>query len=569
MHCVPLLWAEESLAVPGLSYRNRPPGVWKKGFHANTYKASENQLDCARCHGEHNGCRSHITRLDRASFDHAALTGFSLQGKHSSLMCENCHKAELVGVQAGEIKMKDLNRSFLGLPTACAVCHKDVHNGELGANCTGCHTQEAWKPAPGFDHRRTSYPLTGKHASVECTDRAAAGQSLVNFRGLRFASCDNCHLDPHRGAFQNASGWKALKTDVSFDHGRTRFPLTGAHAGLDCFKCHPSTDFSQKIPHEACGDCHKDIHGGQFSNRRGGSDCAACHNDRVFKPSLFTRDEHQKSRFPLEGKHAAVDCTSCHKPAGPDTKWVLDTQPCQGCHSDPHQGAFASEPYSNRCEACHTQSQFHPSTFSLSRHQETKFALTGAHVALACADCHKPSTNAASAADRTYHFADTGCTACHLDPHQIPAGRQLTCEGCHNTQQWKAVRLFDHNQTRFKLEGAHANVACIGCHRPECAGAASGKIRTISLAALPTVCHERHEDVHAGQFLQPGDEKDCTFCHTLTTWSSGIFDHDRTAFPLDGAHREVKTMFHLYMQIVPKVRHNPRASVWDRKIANG
>lgn len=517
----------------------------KQGYHATAYKASEPQLDCARCHAEHNGRRFQLTKFDRTSFDHATLTGFALQGKHAIQKCESCHNAGLVRVRSDEIKMKDLNRTFFGLATDCAVCHKDAHNSQLSATCTKCHTQEAWKPASAFSHNNTSYPLTGKHQNVGCVNCHRAGASGPIYIGLRYSSCDTCHTDPHKGAFQNAafqgtcqichitSDWKAVKSDAGFSHERTKFPLLGAHAQVGCLKCHQNSDFSKIIAHALCADCHKDVHAGQFVNRAAGGDCSACHSDQTFKPSLFTRDRHQQTKFPLEGKHVAVECANCHKSQGPDTKYSLGISTCQGCHQDPHGAQFASEPHGNKCESCHTQSAFHPSTYTIARHQGSAFALTGAHAAVLCADCHKPLSTRSVVAERQYHFATQNCTNCHQDPHQT----RQTCDTCHSTAQWKVLRAFDHTRTKFSLEGAHKNVTCIGCHRP--LPNTSANLRTVNLSSTPTQCHECHEDIHAGQFMQAGEEKECTLCHTITTWSSRSFDHDQTSFPLDGAHDQV------------------------------
>ena len=45
--------------------------------------------------------------------------------------------------------------------------------------------EQAWKPAPGFDHAKTAWPLTGRHAAVGCerchaTRRPDAVDAAVN-----------------------------------------------------------------------------------------------------------------------------------------------------------------------------------------------------------------------------------------------------------------------------------------------------------------------------------------------------------------------------------------------------
>jgi hypothetical protein len=523
----------------------------KHGYHARAYNVSRGQTDCVRCHAEHNGKQFQITKLNRTGFDHAGLTDFPLLGKHKTLACETCHGPKLLPAAArSEIKLKDPNKSFLGLGTECTACHMDAHAGQLGAECQRCHSQEVWKPAAAFDHNRTLYPLTGRHQSVDCQKchAPAQGQTAARYKGLTFSGCQNCHMDPHHGAFQEATfrgnceschstvGWKMLRTDSGFDHQKTKFPLNGKHAELDCFKCHKNSDFHQPVAHERCSDCHEDIHHGEFRERAAGSDCSACHTERSFKPSLFTRETHQKSVFPLQGKHAPLDCAKCHLPTGKDAHYKLGTLTCVECHKDPHAGQFGSAPNLNRCEACHTQNTFKPSTFSLARHAQTKFALTGAHVAVLCQECHQSISGADSVAARRYHFSDLTCTACHLDPHHT----QQSCETCHNTRQWKEVRPFDHGTTQFPLEGAHQTATCIGCHRP-LPVAANAKVRpTADFFRTPRQCFECHEDIHGGQFMSSGSEKDCSSCHSITKWNAGSFDHSKTSFPLDGAHDKVR-----------------------------
>ncbi len=521
------------------------------GFHARNYKASDNQLDCSRCHLEHNGRAFQITKFDRSGFDHAASTGFALQGKHATLSCETCHNAAHVRVRTAEIKVADHTHTYLGLPTECAACHlDDPHQGQLGAQCSTCHTQDAWKPAQGFDHNTASFRLTGKHQSVSCSGchKPAPGETTPQFRGLRYSSCDNCHMDPHKGAFQNAafqgdcqschltSDWKAVRSDAGFNHGQTKFPLLGKHAEVTCFKCHKDSNFSVPVAHELCRDCHEDIHKGQFDGRAAGSDCSNCHNEQGFQPSLFSLEQHQQSRFLLEGKHASLECAQCHKPAGPDARYALGTTTCQSCHEDPHAGEFSAEPYNNRCETCHTQAAFHPSKFTLSEHQSSRFVLTGAHLATVCVDCHRPVTDSASVAARQYHFQALNCSACHMDPHHT----QETCETCHNTDAWKQVRAFDHSRTSFVLDGAHKQATCLGCHRPNEPASLSNPTPTADFSRTPKLCHECHEDIHGGQFMQPGEEKECASCHAISTWGAASFDHDKTRFPLDGAHEKVR-----------------------------
>jgi hypothetical protein len=169
----------------------------------------------------------------------------------------------------------------------------------------------------------------------------------------------------------------------------------------------------------------------------------------------------------------------------------------------------------------------------LVRHRESRFTLSGAHVATACIDCHKPFP---SQVGHRYLFTDTTCTACHSDPHGSGPGK-TSCETCHVVQSWKTLARFDHDSTRFPLRGAHQTAACLKCHKTGEASAQSP--RRVVFKETPGNCSGCHEDIHAGQFLDRPGGSDCATCHGVTNWRPSLFDHGRTEFPLDGGHRGV------------------------------
>jgi hypothetical protein len=215
------------------------------------------------------------------------------------------------------------------------------------------------------------------------------------------------------------------------------------------------------------------------------------------------------------------------------------------CHRDPHGGQFANAPFGNRCEECHTVDSFQPSTFSLSRHQTASFALSGAHVAVACLDCHHKE-GAPAGADLQFHFASALCEDCHHDPHggdypenmksQMQKGRGV-CERCHGLRSWRQLKTFDHSTTGFPLAGEHASLACTDCHRLRDAEAG---IRQIPFQSAPKRCAGCHEDIHAGQFQRGGEMAACSDCHTAARWAAATFDHNKgTSFSLKGAHADV------------------------------
>ena len=533
------------------------------GFHSRAYKQAATQADCSRCHMEHNGQRFALTRLDRARFDHLAETGFALAGKHRGQACEACHNAKRIPPAArAEIKVKDPNRSFLGLNRDCAACHEDRHGGQLGSDCTHCHTEDAWKPAPGFDHSRTPFPLTGLHQAVACQKchGPKAGEDKPRYKGLVAGTCQGCHEDPHHGGFldagfsgtcdscHNTNGWKNARPAKGFNHSATKFPLTGKHAERPCADCHKSDDFRRPIAYERCGDCHQDPHAGQFAGRVAGSDCAACHFDSGFKPARFDRTMHEWSAFPLEGKHAALGCPKCHQPEGRSAVYRTGKLVCSACHADQHAGEFAAAPYFDRCEQCHTQAGFELVVFSVEHHEAARFPLTGRHALVPCSDCHKPLAAAANlavpaekialpAVPRQHRFTDLTCNTCHQDPHQT----RLACEECHTTQQWRGVKPFDHEMTGFRLEGAHQNVKCVDCH-PPAPRVPAPPASAPGFSDARKQCGECHgaKDGHGGQFTSEARAEDCAACHVAVRWETVTFDHERALFTLDVAHRRVE-----------------------------
>ncbi len=526
-----------------------------RGYHAQVVKRKAGDSDCVRCHTDHYGREFSIVKQNEfipERFNHKEA-GYLLEGAHAKLTCQKCHNAKLIApAERAVIKVRDGNRTYLGLGTRCISCHADFHKGQLGADCARCHSQTTWKEtSKEFDHGQTKYPLTGMHERVQCAKCHPKDEAGAVKYKVPFAQCSDCHKDPHRGAFESSAGcdschtvagWKQILTTSSrFDHDRTKFPLKGKHAPLRCFECHKNSNFKQPVAHALCMDCHKDKHGGQFATRPDKGECGPCHNEVAYKPSLYTVRDHERSRYPLEGRHATVECGKCHLPAGESTKYKLAFNACTSCHQDVHLRQFAGPPHENRCEDCHTVREFRPSTYSIGRHRkESRFALTGAHSATSCNGCHKPETGQPASA-ALYHFQSLDCTGCHNDPHRgqlaavMAKTEVLTCESCHNTRSWKGTGPFDHSRTSFELSGAHRVVVCTECHRPQISVVS---VRDIVFKGAPKECEKCHQDVHAKQFEVRGSTA-CGGCHSSVVWKPATFDHEETAFPLTGLHRAV------------------------------
>ena len=457
------------------------------GFHG-----SQDLTDCTICHVEHQGRDYELVWWDGGidAFDHAK-TGYTLTGAHTKLKCRQCHTAAFIQDSTALLTAgKDLARTFLGLDTTCTSCHFDEHRGQLAQTCTNCHTTTQWKPAPGFDHDKTEFRLVGKHQSTPCAKCHATvmtgdmrDTSYVQFGGPKRERCIDCHEDVHKDRLgklcQNChtpDSWKTTKSK-DFDHSKTRYPLEGKHATVGCEKCHPAGRAVTNTPFAKCTDCHRDYHKGEFADRAKKGACEACHTVNGFTPSLFSFADHDQTRYPLRGAHAAVICASCHseKTSSGKTRaprFAMGAKICEQCHRDIHDGTEGKAEVGSVCIHCHIEDLWTTVSFN---HAATKFPLTGKHVDVECLKCHRPDS---TATPRTIRFATKNhlCSDCHKDIHRgqfvayapdsVTVVGPLACDQCHTTNQWKAD-LFVHNRdARWQLDGAHSRVACNSCHHP-------------------------------------------------------------------------------------------------------
>jgi len=275
--------------------------------------------------------------------------------------------------------------------------------------------------------------------------------------------------------------------------------------------------------------------------RPDGGRCESCHTADGWIPSTFSVADHAKTGFPLVFPHAKVKCASCHIPAGQATQYEVRFTLCVDCHEDEHKGQFAAAPWLNHCERCHNGATFGSTSYTLAMHQKSDFPLTGGHEAVACDECHKTP---ASLKVTLYHFKQLICTSCHEDIHtgefadRMRAtnrlGKPSGCEACHSTMGWSDLTKFDHAQTCFPLVGSHRAVPCADCHKPPNMGLT---LKYVRFSSASTACSECHENPHDEQFgARTGD---CGSCHNSNKWKPSLFDHEKTAFSLKGAHEDV------------------------------
>ncbi len=435
-----------------------------RGYHVSKDIRGKN---CIICHSEHHGRKFKMIRFDKDNFNHS-LTGYDLLGTHKKLACEKCHKVEFIA----DNELKKRKDTFLGLNTGCLNCHTDYHQKTLPSDCKQCHDFQKFKPATKFNHANTKFPLKGKHAETECSKCHKTitknGVEFREFAGIAFASCTNCHKDAHNNKFgpscikcHNEQSFHVIKSLSSFDHDKTNFKLENKHRSVDCKKCH-KTKFTDHLSHNRCTDCHADYHKGQFKEQGLASDCSDCHSTTGFDSFTFSIEQHNKTGFKLEGAHLATPCFVCHK-KGDNWDFSHKGNACTQCHDNIHL-TFMDEKYfpEGDCKKCHSVNTWTAITFD---HSKTGFELLGKHRDQSCHACHFKTLPNGTTTQR-FAVLHGKCTECHKDEHykQFEVNGVTDCTKCHGFSDWNAGK-FDHNNTRFPLDGKHKNVACSGCHK--------------------------------------------------------------------------------------------------------
>jgi hypothetical protein len=235
---------------------------------------------CAACHT--------ADGWKKVTFAHER-TGFPLLDRHKEVACAACHEGG------------DFSRP---IARNCAACHRDVHAGRMGQRCDRCHQPTSFKEA-AFDvaaHRRTGFPLTGRHASLPC---------------------EECHGN---------------RRDRSF-----------ARPIVDCFGCHQSDYEKTALDPQALNHITAGFP----------TDCRSCHGPWRFYPGKFAA--HDACFAINSGPHAGISCRKCHTTsiptyvAGQPMTCTATPAPdcisCHSCASHPTVAGFqCSDP---RCYECH------------------------------------------------------------------------------------------------------------------------------------------------------------------------------------------------------------------------
>jgi len=528
--------------------------------------------DCSQCHS--------TADWRTTTIDHN-LTAFPLRGRHRSVACVACHTTELgfsnlpltcngchdySQASSWDHQVRDypqncdrchsefgwtpITWNHEGVTSGCSECHtydytqtQDPNHvaSNFGTSCEVCHSVGAWSPA-AYNHDLTGFPLTGAHQSLSCESCHVDNQ----FTGIS-ADCasSGCHLTTYN---QTTSPNHTLK----------------GYPPEDCALCHNTVSFSPSIfqhgsTQEVCATCHMD----EYNNTQApdhaangySTNCEVCHGTAAWTPSTV---DHDQTGFPLVGRHASVDCASCHvnnvfagtptdcaasgchlsvwanttDPNHEDRGWSADlceqchspvgwtpsiwshegvTQGCENCHAQDVPSAASSAPdhsqFPPNCEMCHNAGAWLPSHFDHSD-QLTGFALIGQH----------------------YDPEGQNCSQCHVNNQWT--GIPNTCEasGCH-AENYSNTQNPDHSTRVWPAD------QCEDCHTPE------GWTPSIWVhAGVTSGCGPCHQaDFNATTdppHVSNNFPQTCETCHNVSAWTPAEFDHSaaQTGFALTGAH---------------------------------
>ena len=421
---------------------------------------------------------------------------------------------------------------LLGTVRAQVADVRHSPHGSLAIPCQNCHTANGWRPiraVPEFDHNQTRYPLRGMHAAVACTQCHV--KMVFSNVGQR---CQDCHADIHKRQLganceqcHTVRGWTVAIKDVQ-EHNN-RFPLTGAHAAVDCDACHKGGANSKfQTMSTACFSCHQsDFQNTSNPNHvtaKFSTTCEGCHTTDNWLNAKF---DHSMTGFLLTGGHADPprQCVDCHV----NNNYNLTSSACFSCHQKDFTSATTPVPHAGfptTCEQCHDVVQWTDGKFD---HSTTGFTLTGLHTdpPRQCSDCH---------VNGNYTLNSTACVSCHLkdfqgttNPNHVTGGFAQTCETCHTTSSWLNA-TFNHDSTGFPLTGLHTVPprACTDCH--------VNNNYTINNTACVS-CHLKDfQGTTNPNHVAGGFAQTCETCHTTAGWTSASFDHNSVNFPLTGMH---------------------------------
>jgi hypothetical protein len=332
--------------------------------------------------------------------------------------------------------------------------------------------------------------------------------------------------------------------------------LSESHASIDgqahCNDCHTN---GAALSNDKCLGCHDHddlrvrIRAGEgfhSSSQVKGKKCESCHLEhkgrnydlRGWRSVGGERDfDHKLTGWPLQGKHATIDCSRCHRRTNRQglRVYLEEADACGDCHADDQPHGFVRMDKLD-CERCHNESVWKPAKrkmdFNHNNPKDADMPLLGSHEEVTCGKCHPGSKF-------NLQFKDpAACKNCHKSPHDGHLFGTKDCASCHSSQ-FRSLKQhqFEHGrETRFALTGAHSKATCYACH--------SQRQGTRKPQRACEGCHA-DDNKHGSRFNAFGNPPKCDTCHPAAkAWAPEItFDHNKdqnTRFDLTGKHARVE-----------------------------
>jgi hypothetical protein len=531
-----------------------------------------------------------------ATINHSAPPiNFPLTNGHASVPCSNCHVGGNYNLKIAPTDCGNAGCHLTTWQQTTNPKHSAAATVFPVAACSTCHNTISWQTA-NFDHSTTGFPLANSHQmapagkvtsctdchinnnynlQISTTDCANSGCHLTTWQqtnnplhsaaGTSFAAanCSTCHSP-------------TLWTNVVFNHAATGWALAGSHqmapAGkvTACTDCHVGNNYTFTAANTDCYGCHQTAwnstptFGGAVPNHITAgfptSLCSQCHDTILWTDSTFN---HANTGFPLTNSHQiapagkVTGCDQCHK--GNYSSLAIQPNDCanSGCHlttwqqtNNPvHSSAGAPFAAAN-CSTCHNTITWTTAVFD---HSTTGWALTGSHQlapagkVTACTDCHVGN-------NYTFTAANTDCYGCHQTawnstptfggavPNHITAGFPTSlCSQCHDTILW-TDSTFNHANTGFPLTNSHQIApagkvtGCDQCHKGNYSSLAIQPNDCGNSGCHLTTWQQTNNPVHSSAGA-PFAVANCSTCHNTIAWTTAVFDHSTTGFPLTGSHQ--------------------------------
>jgi len=441
--------------------------------------------------------------------------------------------------------------AFLIVAAGAAIQPRtDNPHGKFKESCDLCHSARAWKEVKvsrKFDHSKFGFPLSGAHATTNCT---GCHQSL-DFAQSK-TQCASCHEDAHRGEMgtdcARCHGARSFQDrgPMVRAHQMSRFPLSGSHASIDCESCHkPAAQGKLQFvgTNADCYACHQAQYETAPNHKSGGvsTRCQTCHTPLAWdKLGGF---DHAAAGFPLTGDHSMSvrQCDDCHHGS-----YVNMSKNCASCHTNSTPGynnTGPGAPVHNatyfpaaQCATCHASAAASHTSWQGGTYAHTQMQLTSAHAGRLCEDCHKGNYSTVAYSCYGCHQSSSPGYATATDPPHTPTNFRTDnsgCTSCHNTVAFSPSTFpSNHSTTAFagSYTGAHPAQPCTACHNAA----------TWNVLGTGNNCYGCHSSGYATA-TPPHDatnypQTGCV-CHTTTTWlGATAFDHNSVGFPLTGNH---------------------------------